>query len=301
MKKSISVLVMAAVMAGSTTFMPMHTAEAGQLEDTIAKGIGVLVGGIFNQGGKKSSGSNSSDGGFFNKVGNQKHAVQNPNDNEQLFLMAVNDGDIELAREILKTGIDINGVYKIDRGLCSSYEGNTPLSIAIWRGNRKMQQFLLENGADVSGYYTFDNKYCSYIVKAMYEKKLELVQYLHNWGASINSYSDLYERSVVTAFISHIGYAGDGFYIPACEWLINNGANIEEKSKKTGNTIYLDAVNECCYNLIDYMAANGANINARNDAGKNALQIAIAKKDVQLYKHIQDVNARGQQPSKKKQ
>ena len=47
------------------------------------------------------------------------------------------------------------------------------------------------------------------------------------------------------------------------------------------------------------MAANGANINARNDAGKNALQIAIEKKDVQLYKHIQDINARGQQPSPK--
>ena len=78
-----------------------------------------------------------------------------------------------------------------------------------------------------------------------------------------------------------------------------NGANIEEKSKRTGNTIYLDAVNERCYNLMDYMAANGANINARNDAGKNALQIAIEKKDVQLYKHIQDINARGQQPSQK--
>ena len=44
MKKSISVLVMAAVMAGSTTFMPMHTAEAGQLEDIIAKCAGIIIG-----------------------------------------------------------------------------------------------------------------------------------------------------------------------------------------------------------------------------------------------------------------
>ncbi|MDY3739787.1 MAG: ankyrin repeat domain-containing protein [Selenomonadaceae bacterium] len=300
MKKSISVLVMAAVMAGSTTFMPMHTAEAGGLADVIE---GVIGGIIHPHGGNKKSGSNSGDTSIINNLGKQKHAVRNPNQTQQLFLIAVHDGENELVAGLLKDGIDVNGVYYCSYGS----DGITPLAIAINRGNRSMQQLLLENGADVTGYYDYDNIYHNYFVNAAIYGNLELMKYLHNWGAPINgigSYRgsrDMY----VNALAGNIWYhdASERGCLAITEYLIDEGIlEIDYRiSRDRNNTPYLEAVKNRQYNMINLLASNGADIFAKNDDGKNALQMALDMKDLQLYKYIQDINARGQQPSKKKQ
>lgn len=302
MKKSISVLVMAAVMAGSTTFMPMHTAEAGQLEDTVVKGIGAIFRGIFDKPNTESSKQGNIPN--LSESGKQKHAVKNPNANDKLFKLAVKNGDIEIAKQMLETGVDVNGVFP------NSHYGETALGIAVDNNNRNMQQFLLENGADIKGFYNYDGEFVSYFVVAADRYDLELMKYLHAWGAPINSISGGKSTgssyNALTKIVDHFRSwdSTDAKGAPIIEWLIEEGIDTEMRLPSLNRnkcTAYLYSIDNRCYRSIKVLADGGADLNAKDEYGKNSLDIAIGTGDLDLVKFIKEINARGQQPSKKKQ
>lgn len=303
MKKSISVLVMAAVMAGSTTFMPMHTAEAGQLEDTVVKGIGAIFRGIFDKSNTESESSKQGNVPNLSESGKQKHARKNPTNNEKLFFIAVKDGNIDVAKQTIANGVDINGVYNIyiDNG---SGNGYTPVAVAIENNDRDMVQFLFENGADPTGYYRYDGDYKCYMVDAAGDGDFELVKYLHNWGAKINTIGN-YNGHFLANTLNMCIESGvsDELTIPMIEYLVNEGIDMEFavnwNSRYRKDTPYLLAVKSKRYKLIEYLASIGANINVRDRDGKNAYDIALDSQDMEFIQFITQINARGQQPSKK--
>jgi len=102
---------------------------------------------------------------------------------ERMLFVSIDKADYETVDLMLKKGVDINAYYV--------RMGTTPLGRAMEQDNRAMMQFLLERGADVRGYVYEKKDYhvFSYLVAAVQRRDLGLVEYLHNWGAGINSVS----------------------------------------------------------------------------------------------------------------
>lgn len=103
----------------------------------------------------------------------------------KMFFQAIDKNDLQTIKFLLDRGaISIN----------SRYDGyGTPLSRCFFNGygeKRDAAQLLLEHGADVTGYtmYAHDSSVdrFSYLCQAAMFQELELVKYLHNWGAPID-------------------------------------------------------------------------------------------------------------------
>lgn len=258
-------------------------------------------------GGGSSSGGSSAIADAIS--GKQKHAVKQINSNHKLLFMGLQRGDAEIVMAALKTGVDINGVYPKEANLIDYNAGLTPLGYAVWRKNYEMMQLLLENGADVSGFYSYDNNRISYLVWAASSGDCELVKFLHSWGASVNSEADINrpygmginggKLNAVSATIFWDGIKFDEAGITVLEYLIENGANIESKiSDNESYTPFLYAVKRGLYKCVDTLAAGGANLSAKTSRGRDAMQIAVDMHNLDMYKYLQEVFARGQQPSK---
>lgn len=269
--------------------------------------IGGVIGGILNGGGSGGSSGGGNGGGSLGGLSNQQHAHPHPNDNEKLFMLAVEKNDIGTVGEMLNAGVDVNGVYPSLYYSSYNRRGKTALMIAIQQNNRDMMQFLLENGADITGFYMYDNRHISYLEYVMSLNSLnhgydniELAQFLIDWGADINGYSDrgsVGEKNIpIDNFPSSINDVYENDDCVRVQFLLEHGAYTENRGFD-GNTPFLRAVEYKFVKLMNLLADGGANINAKDKKGRNALQIALDKNDLQLYKEVQDIMARGQQPS----
>ena len=312
LRKICAVLTTAAMM--SATAPAMYTVAYARSKDVDTwTGIAGAVIGLF--GGKKTSGSSASSGGggLLSGLGNQKHSRPNPSREEKLFLLAVKQNDFETAQAMLDAGVDIDLVAK--EGFVWSSAGETAFMIAMYHNNRDMMQFLLERGADVNGYYTFDGKYVCYIAQAAvghftsFGADPELIKYLHECGANINGIDTINDRygskNAVNAIIARAAeFSRKSGDIASARYLAENGINLDNvqspdcMSTVSQRTPFLAAVNMKWYDMAKLLADHGANLNARDAYGKTALDIALEKNDLQYYKQIQEIIARGQQPSK---
>lgn len=272
--------------------------------------IGGVIGGILNGGGSGGSSGGGNGGGSLGGLSNQQHAHPHPNDNEKLFILAVENNDIGSVSDMLNAGVDINGVYpgitRSNHG-AMDYQGRTALIIAISNNYRDMMQVLLENGADIAGFYSYDNMHISYLEYVMNMHTvlgdasviIDLAQFLLDWGADINGTSDYSGGRKFYPMDSYPSSINDVYENADCvraQFLLEHGAYMENKGPD-GNTPFLRAVSYKFVKLMNLLADNGANINAKDKKGRNALQIALDSRDLQFYKEVQDIMARGQQPS----
>lgn len=254
--------------------------------------IGGVIGGILNGGGSGGSNGGGNGGGAMGGLSNQQHAHLNPNDHEKLFMLAVDKNDIGTASDMLNAGVDINGVYP------DGYTGQTALILAIRNRNYDMMQFLLENGANVNGYYSYKNHFISYMERITdAHGEIELLQFFINWGADVNCASDRKDgRKRYPIDNSTESHAWDNEDSAITQFLIDHGAYTENKDSD-GRTPFLRVVSGRKIKLMNVLADGGADINAKDNRGQNALQIALDMNDLQLYKEVQDIMNRGQQPS----
>lgn len=254
--------------------------------------IGGVIGGILNGGGNGGSNGGGNGGGSLGGLSNQQHAHPNPNDHEKLFMLAVDKNDIGTTSDMLNAGVDINGVYP------DGYTGQTALILAIRNRNYDMMQFLLENGANVNGYYSYKNHFISYMERITdAHGEIELLQFFINWGADVNCASDRKDgRKRYPIDNSTESHAWDNEDSAITQFLIDHGAYTENKDSD-GRTPFLRVVSGRKIKLMNVLADGGADINAKDNRGQNALQIALDMNDLQLYKEVQDIMNRGQQPS----
>lgn len=261
---------------------------------------GAILGGIINNStGHSSSGSS---GGLFGGLSNQKHARQNPTSEEKLFILAIEQNDLETAQQMLDTGVDINGVYP-GNGLGVLGLGRTAFSIALEKDNRDMMQFLLERGANIRGWHNYRGDYRSYLDDLLrYHQGIvdvSLIQYLLDWGTDVNEYSVTHDgqKTYPVDHCTSSYYIDDPRCVTTTSFLLNHGAYTENKNNY-GMTPFLRAVNRNDSLIMNLLADNGANISARDNKGRTAAQIAIDNKKMNIYKEVQDIISRGQQPSK---
>ncbi len=279
-----------AAMAAAMLLTTAPTAEAGVNWGEIAGGIlGGILAGQGGSGGGSSGGSN--DGAVLGGLSNQAHARKDMTNNEKLFVLAVKNNDYPTAQAMLNQGVDINGVYSNLGGIY----GGTVLDWAIGNSPQEMIQFLLENGADPSGYYEYNNKFNSYLLRAASSKfDIFLVKYFHEWGAPINDRRYPYILHQVISY----NYASTDTRYEILQYLLDNNAIIDyQGSEWEGRTPYLVAVATGRIALANLLAEYGANISARDKNGHDANRIALDSRNLDLYKAVQEINARGQQPS----
>lgn len=231
------------------------------------------------------------------ELSNQSHARKNPNANEKLFLLAVKSNDIGTAEQMLKAGVDVNGVWPDAHSYSSSA---TAFSVALREKNMDMMQLLQKNGADVNGYYDYNNhRYC-YLERATssaYDMDIEIIKYLLNCGADVNGYTSRNDGIKIMAIDNCASRKSPERDAPIAQFLIEQGAFLENKDDQ-GFTPFLRSIDRNNIAMIRIFADGGADLSAKDKKGRDALQIAIDNKDLQLYKDVQEVMNQGQKPSK---
>lgn len=258
---------------------------------------GALLGGLLGQSAGNSNKSGNSGGGLFGGLSNQKHAHPNPTDNEKLFLLAVKNNDFNTVQSMLDAGVDINGVYFA--------ESETALGDSLY--NREMMQFLLERGADVNGYYDIESgAHWSYLNIVAFDLDYDTAKYLLDWGANPNDtflssnvarYGSICRGGASLHFALSKALAEGPTKNNIIQLLLDHGANPDIKNRD-GETAFIYAIKHNSLEVIQILAQGGADLNARDEHGRTALQIALDQKDMQLCKVVQDIMAKGQQPSK---
>lgn len=229
-------------------------------------------------------------------LSNQKHAHQNPTADEKLFILAVKNNDIGTATQMLKKGVDVDGVWP---GIGSYSSSATVFSIALQGKNMDMMQFLRKNGADVSGYYDYNNNRVCYLecaTRNSYNADATIIQFLLNEGADVNGTTSRND-GVKVAAIDNCAKTGSERSIPVTQLLIEKGAYLENKDAE-GFTPFLKSIDRKNIVLARVFADGGADLSAKDKKGRDGLQIAIDNNNLQLYKDVQEIMNQGQKPSK---
>lgn len=225
MKKVIAMTAAAAVLfAGVPGMVLPARAEASS---DWGKVVGTVIGAILSSGKEKEkpqpTGSPQSEPVEATPRWeiNNRVIEREPTTNERMLFVAIEKGDYETVKQMLDAGVDINAFYR--------FKSATPLSCAIYNDHREIMQLLLERGADVRGYVSSTQKYYlhSYFVQATANGDLPLMEYLHNWGAPINSIQDVYASYPRNALLSMpLGSRG----LEICRYLVAQGINVNYRA-----------------------------------------------------------------------
>ncbi|MDD6697228.1 MAG: ankyrin repeat domain-containing protein [Veillonellaceae bacterium] len=239
------------------------------------------------------------------------HWYKVPTEEQKAFMVAASHGDYGMVKELIDSGVDVNGVYMMGN------VGYTAFEAAYIKNHRDIMQLLLENGADVNGYYNFNGEYRSYLLQeaGLWEPRLETIQYLVNWGADVNVTNELgnaleiYIGGIIDATeYNHTYRVDDDSYLEIARFLLDKGINPNAKDH-WGENAFISAIGGNYkkiggynlgrwYSMAQLLADYGADYTARDRNGKDAVQIALDSNDLRLYKMMKAIIARGPQPSK---
>jgi len=202
---------------------------------------------------------------------------------ERMLFVAIDKADYETVDLMLKKGVDINAYYV--------RMGTTPLGRAMEQDNRAMMQFLLERGADVRGYVYEKKDYhvFSYLVAAVQRRDLGLVEYLHNWGAGINSVSWDYNHGYHNALF-RLGVSAED--VPIMHYIIDKGIDVNYQTSNGNRTPLIHISQqwisaELRRSLIEMLLRAGAVTSLRDGAGHTAVDYCLERNDLENARLIQ--------------
>lgn len=166
-----------------------------------------------------------------------------------LILAIRKEIDMDIIRSLVEKGADVN--YK-------SYEGETPLSTAIYANDTEVVQYLLEKGADANG-----DEEIRPLSFAASVGSLQIVKLLVEYGANVNNQNE----SGSTALLRTNK-------VDIARFLIENGANVNAKDLYDGMTSLIGAAARQNVELVKLLLEKGADKSIRDAEGKNALDYA---------------------------
>ena len=218
---------------------------------------------------------------------------------------AVRAGDIAAVRSVIKSGVDVN----------QPNAWGTPLDIAVSKGSDKIVQLLIDAGADIEG---------ATLPGAGGEHPLHLAA-MRSWGANtarllvsrgaqldardaagrtpliIAVLADNFELADVLLDAGADLEAADGNFgesplswaacwgrLSAAKFLLSKGAQINRKTGREGNTPLHRAVicSKGHPEMIKYLVANGADVNATNNEGLTPIERAHNRKAKELLRSL---------------
>lgn len=214
-------------------------------------------------------------------------------DNNHLLIKAVQEENMELVKQLLEGGADVN--FQGEEG------GWSPLHNAVQMGNEDIVDLLLRSGADPC--LRKRNGATPFIVAAIVGN-VRLLKLFLSKGAKINE-QDLHG---FTAFMEAAEYGK----VEALRFLYENGADVnlgrktmedQERLKKGGATALMDAAKAGQVDVLTILLEEmGADVKARDNMGRNALIRALTGCDDRkveavtrlLLHHGADVNVSGE-------
>ncbi|XP_008144268.3 2-5A-dependent ribonuclease [Eptesicus fuscus] len=214
-------------------------------------------------------------------------------DNNHLLIKAVKEDDMELVKQLLEGGADVN--------FQEEEWGWSPLHNAVQMNNEDMVDLLLRYGANPC--LRKRNGTTPFIVAGIVGN-VRLLKLFLSKGADINE-RDLHG---FTAFMEAAVYGK----VEALRFLYENGAEVnlgrktmedQERLKKGGATALMDAAKNGRVDVLRILLEEmGADVKARDNMGRNALIHALVNPDDSnvvaiarlLLHHGADVNVRGE-------
>lgn len=214
---------------------------------------------------------------------NNRVIEREPTTNERMLFVAIEKGDSDTVNRMLDTGIDINAYY--------SFKFATPLSCAIYNEQRDIMQLLLARGADVRGYVTSKREYSvhSYFVQATINGDLALMEYLHNWGAPIDSIQDVYATYRRNALLC-MPLNNEGLEI--CRYLVSQGIDVNYRAND-GKTplMYVSEAYMTSFDrrheFLKVLLDAGADPTLKDKAGHTAVDYCLERNDLENAQFLQ--------------
>jgi len=164
---------------------------------------------------------------------------------------AVSEEDIDLVRELIAQGENINGKDE-------NYDKITPLFVAVEHGNIEIVQLLLEAGAKVNAR---DGEKQTPLMRLDDDSTPELVELLLRHGAKVN----LTDNENNTALI----FAADRANTEVVKALIDAGADVNVVNKN-GQTALMNAADNDSIEKVRMLLEAGAKTDLKNDDGDTA-------------------------------
>jgi ankyrin repeat protein len=165
-------------------------------------------------------------------------------------------------------------------------EGNSLLYVAASKNQLGKIRFLLDKGANVN----FKNERGATPLNAACDKNaLDAIQLLIDGGADVNTRTNRGSTPLTCAasgkgctLVSATAFSHVYDFTNVAEILLDNGADVNLQNP------LLFAVRTGNLKMVQLLLANGANINATNATGENALQIAEHHKHKNIVKFLKD-------------
>jgi ankyrin repeat protein len=177
-----------------------------------------------------------------------------------LLLGAIEKGDIEAMRFLIKRGADVN----------KRYRGGTPLSLAVDRGNKAAVELLIKAGVNIDAR---DAAGSTALHSAASHGFTVLAGLLLDKGADVNGRDNHDETPVYLA--------ASGGYASTVELLIKRGADFERPNIQDMTPLDI-AVQRGNDQVVRVLIKASANLNTINRQGDSPLLLAVKKMDKQI-------------------
>ena len=175
----------------------------------------------------------------------------------------------------------------LDEKLLICWKGAAPLFIAC-SYYEEMAKLLISKGADINiTTYSGDSP----LMAACFLSE-DIVELLLSKGADINA-KNKDETGVFTYCI--MGIMQGRVSTALADRLISEGANVDEATTSgevAGYTPLIMVANNEQYDLVKFLIAKGANVNAKTKDGSTALSKATKANDITMVKLLKDLGAK---------
>ena len=216
------------------------------------------------------------------------------------LLLAFEQERFDLAKELIGKGANLN---------VKDNQGRTPLMIALQKGQTEMAILLISSGADIS---ILSNS--NIITPQFLKEHPEIVKYITNGGnnseiLSTNTSLVLNDKDIngeaIRDYIAHGGNVNDIINhdgqtclmlaaqkddAKTAQWLIDNGANINQQDKK-GRTSLMFSAKKGFLKTQKVLLENGADPNIQDQDGKTAFMFSAQENQLEAAKMLVEYNA----------
>lgn len=218
---------------------------------------------------------------------------------ETPLFAAVRHGFTKIVRILCQAGADVN-IMNINK--------ETPLSCAFEYRNSDTVKILIEHGADINAADNDGNTSLIHAARCNYN---DIASKIIKGGADVNHQNNSGETALLLALKnknytlarillvrganpSIISRQGDAALTYAAksgnqwiaELLIKHGADVDFAHKRTGRTALMDACAAGQIDMVKLLLKHNANAELKDKSCRNALVIAIEKKNTEIAEHL---------------
>ncbi|GMH36738.1 hypothetical protein BSKO_04611 [Bryopsis sp. KO-2023] len=171
--------------------------------------------------------------------------------NSLIFLKAAIDGDIEVVKQEVENGVDLEA---------KGSSGATALLYAAQNGHPDILLFLIEKGADIEA--TDDGGHNA-LEWGGFFGHIEVLQVLIDQGLNIDESSETGATLVYSA--------AEGGQLNTLQFFLDNGADVDGRLSRTGATPLVIAGEEGHLAVVEELISRGADVNSKTDDGSTVL------------------------------